>query len=361
MAPMTRSFVASIERFARDAGIDIVRFSRGERKDEHTRERLRHWDDREGVLYIGKAQERARVLRTERRQRPESGSSYPWLVESTAMANQYYVYVFDNDFGPLFVKFNSYFPYNAKLCLNGHEYLKRQLAKRGIGFEALDNGILRCDDPDAMQAIAREITAPRIDALFRKWLARLPYPFTARDRAAGIRYDLSVPQAEFALTQVLDRPLHGRMFFEEVLRENLDLGRPDHVQVIFSRRINRRTPSQYRTRVITDGVIPSLPVDYKRSRIKQLLQGRPCLAHGNRHQQHLRLRHRQKARQPRRSPEDRLRRQPALTPRPNPEPRHPARLRSPSNNCTGPRSSSSAAYPPCASATSASTPSWPAC
>ena len=232
MAPMTRSFVASIERFARDEGLEIVRFLRGERKDERTRERLRDWDGGEGVLYIGKAQERARVVRTERRQDPLSGARYPWLVSSTAMVNQYYFYVFDEDFGPLFVKFCSYFPYNAKLCLNGHEYLKRQLAKRGIGFEELDNGILRCDDPEAMQAIAREITAPRIDALFRKWIARLPHPFPARDRAAGMRYDLSVLQAEFALTQVFDRPLHGRVFFEEVLRENLDLGRPDYVQLV---------------------------------------------------------------------------------------------------------------------------------
>jgi hypothetical protein len=36
----------------------------------------------------------------------------------------------------------SYFPFNAKLCLNGHEYTKRQLAKRRIAFEALDNGVL---------------------------------------------------------------------------------------------------------------------------------------------------------------------------------------------------------------------------
>ena len=76
-------------------------------------------------------------------------------------------------------------------------------------------------------------------------------------------------QAEFARTEVFDRPVQGRVFFEEVLRENLDMGRPDHVQLIFNRRVNRRTPSRYRTRVITDGVIPSLHLDYKRSRIKQ--------------------------------------------------------------------------------------------
>jgi hypothetical protein len=71
------------------------------------------------------------------------------------------------------------------------------------------------------------------------------------------------------LTQVLDRPVTGRVFFEQVIRDNLDLGRPDRVQLVFGRRITRRTPGRFRTRVLTDGVVPSLYVDYKRTRIKQ--------------------------------------------------------------------------------------------
>jgi hypothetical protein len=70
-------------------------------------------------------------------------------------------------------------------------------------------------------------------------------------------------------TQVLDRAVSGRIFFEEVIREYLDLGRPQQVQLIFSRRITQATSSHFRTRVITNGVIPSLYVDYKSSRIKQ--------------------------------------------------------------------------------------------
>ena len=136
MAPMTRNFVAALKRYAADAGVYPIRFERRERKDDRTREYLRHWPGGKGVLYIGKAQEKARVLRTERREHPECGP-YPWLVSSTAMINHYYVYAVDDDFGPFFVKFCSYFPYNAKLCINGHEYLKRQLAKRGVAFEAL--------------------------------------------------------------------------------------------------------------------------------------------------------------------------------------------------------------------------------
>ena len=268
MAPMTQRFVAAIKRFAERDGIDIVAFRRGERKDDRTQEYLRQWPGGEGVLYIGRAQEKARVQRTQRRRRP-SGATYAWLVDSTAMVNHFYFYVFDDDFGPFFLKFCSYFPYNAKLCINGHEYLKRQLTKRGIGFEPLDNGILRCADPEEMQRLADGLTADKIDALLRKWLARLPHPFSASDREQGIRYDISMLQAEFARTEVFDRPLAGRVFFEEVMRENLDMGRPDHVQLIFDRRVSRRTPTRHRTRVITDGVIPSLHVDYKHSRIKQ--------------------------------------------------------------------------------------------
>jgi len=268
MAPMSRRFVAALERYARTHEIEVVQFRPGERKDEVMAERLQRFEWAEGVVFIGKAQEKAPAFRTIKR-RDGQGRSWPWIVRSTAMVNQYYVYAIDRDFGPFFLKFSSYFPYNAKLCLNGHEYAKRQLAKEGIAFEALDNGILTCADPARLQAICDGLSAAKIDALLRKWLRRLPHPFTAADRRAGYRYDISILQAEFSLTQVLDRPDHGRLFFEQVIRENLDLGRPDQVQLIFGRRIIRTTPGRFRTRILTKSVTPSLHVDYKHTRIKQ--------------------------------------------------------------------------------------------
>jgi hypothetical protein len=221
------------------------------------------------VLFVGKAQEKTPVFWTEKRKHPQTGRSYAWIVQSTAMVNHYYFYAVDRDFGPFFLKFCSYFPYTAKLCINGHEYLKRQLTQEGIPYTALDNGLLSCADLPRAQAICDGLGADQIDGLVRKWLRILPHPFTAEDRQAGYRYDVSILQAEFALTQILDRPLTGRIFFEEVIRENLDLGRPDQVQLIFDRRVTKRTPGRFRTRVITDGVTPTLHVDYKSSRIKQ--------------------------------------------------------------------------------------------
>jgi hypothetical protein len=185
------------------------------------------------------------------------------------MVNHYYVYAMDRNFGPFFLKFCTYFPFNAKLCLNGHEYAKRQLAQKGIAFEALDNGILSCAEPERVQKICDGLSAEKIDGFLRKWLRLLPHPFTGADRKAGYRYDISILQAEFSLTQVLDRPVHGRLFFEQVIRENLDLGRPQQVQLIFNRKITRKTPGRFRTRVVTQDVTPSLNVYYKNTRIKQ--------------------------------------------------------------------------------------------
>jgi hypothetical protein len=163
------------------------------------------------------------------------------------MVNHYYFYCVDQDFGPFFLKFCSYFPYNAKLCINGNEYLKRQLAKRGVAFEPLDNGVKSCANPKLMQRLCDELSADKIDRLLRKWLRRLPHPFPARDRAAGYRDLLSILQAEFSLTQVLDQPVTGRIFFEEVIRENLDIGRPSQVSLVFDRKVSRRTPGRFRT------------------------------------------------------------------------------------------------------------------
>jgi hypothetical protein len=275
LAPVTKAFVNAVHTFARDHQVPVVDFVKGQRKDDVAHEYLAAFEaagGTEGVLFVGRVQEKTTLFRTHKRHR-EDGSAYPWIARETGVVNQFYFYCLDADFGPFFLKFCSYFPFNAKLCINGNEYAKRQAARAGIGFTALDNGFAAVDDPHAVQAICDRLDDVAINALLRKWLAILPHPFSAADRAAGYRYDLSILQAEFSLTQMLDRPLSGRIFFEQVIRDNLDLGRPDRVALIFNRSIYRgrknHTPGTFSTRVVTDGVTPSLHVQYKNTQIKQ--------------------------------------------------------------------------------------------
>jgi len=268
MGVMTNEFLRQVDVFVEEHHIPVVPFRKKQRKDDVAAEYRASFPGTEGILFLGKAQEKVSVFRTEKRT-DAAGKKYPWIIKSTAMVNQLYFYCLDEDFGPFFLKFCTYFPYNAKLCINGHEYVKRQLAKEKIAFTALDNGILSCANPQRLQELCAGLSAAKIDALLRKWLSKLPHPYSAKDRQVGHRYQVSILQAEFSLTQVLDRPQTGRIFFEEIIRENLDLGRPDQVQLVFERRVSKRTPGRFRTRVLTDGVIPSLHVDYKTTRIKQ--------------------------------------------------------------------------------------------
>ena len=273
---ITEGFVGSIHAFAEQFEIPIVNFAASDRKEEVARKHLARFKGDEGVVMIGVAQEMVSGFRVyqegpRRRQKTPRGGLAPRFrfYRGKVHVNQYYFYILDRNFGLTFIKFSSYAPFTIRVWVNGHEWAKRQLDRKGIRYEALDNGFLSCEDPAALQKVCDSLGAEDIDTFFRRWLKRLPHPFTAKDRAAGFRYQLSILQMEVSLTQVFDRPIHGREFFEEVIRDNLDIGRPDQVLLLFERRITKRTPGRFRTRVITEGVQPSLRFDYKHCRIKQ--------------------------------------------------------------------------------------------
>ena len=143
MAPMTCTFVAGIEVFCQREGVNLVCFQQGERMDDRALECPARHPGGGGVLFV-KIEEKARVLCTQAPGYPVTKRRNLGLAPPNALPIAYYVYVFDDDFGPLLVEFCSYFPDNAKLYLNGHEYLKRQLRKRGIPFQALDDGLHSC-------------------------------------------------------------------------------------------------------------------------------------------------------------------------------------------------------------------------
>src|SRR5437867_3418259 len=132
MGPISQKFVQAIDSYIKDNKIPVVEFRKGQRKDEIAKQYLAQFDRDEGIVFIGKAQEKASVFRTEKRRNAQTQQSYPWIVRSTAMVNHYYFYGVDEDFGPFFLKFCSYFPYNGRLYFNGHEYAKRQMGLKKI-------------------------------------------------------------------------------------------------------------------------------------------------------------------------------------------------------------------------------------
>jgi hypothetical protein len=143
------------------------------------------------------------------------------------------------------------------------------LTKAASAFTAPDNGFFACAEPTILQAICDRLSAADLQDCLDRWLRRLPLPLTAVDAAAGFGYRLSILQLEVSRTQVFDQARRGRELFEEVIREHLDLGRPDRIQLLFDRKVIKTTPGRFSTRVVTHGVLPSLHVEYKRCHVKQ--------------------------------------------------------------------------------------------
>jgi len=266
---MTTGFRKSVQTYASQLGLEIVHFERNQRKDDIACERRNDFTCREGVYLIGVAQEKAMAFKASKHKNPGSGYIGFDYTRQSACVNHYYFYLVDKDFGPAFIKICSYAPFAIKVYLNGHEWVKAQLIKAGIAFKALDNGILSCDEPERLQAICDRLGPQHINAFFSKWLSRLPLPLTNEDRAAGYDYRLSIWQMEVSRTQIFARPQQGRQFFEEIIRENIDLGRPDRVSLVFDRKIIKTTPGSFRTRVINKGVHPSIHIEYKSCHLKQ--------------------------------------------------------------------------------------------
>jgi DNA-binding transcriptional ArsR family regulator len=188
----------------------------------------------------------------------------------------FYFYLWDQDFGPGFIKVCAYFPYPVKVWLNGHEWAKRQATAAGIGFTELSNGFATCTDPDGLQAICDRLGPPVIQSFFDRWMAVLPLPLTEHDQADGYWWELSMRQIETSRTIVFDAPRRARAFVEALVTDNLDIGRPEQVELIFTgpRRTGRphKLDCQPKTKIVTRDTDVTVNAFFKHSRVKQYLK-----------------------------------------------------------------------------------------
>jgi hypothetical protein len=153
------------------------------------------------------------------------------------------------------VKVCAYFPYPMKIWVHGHEWAKRQATKAGIGFTELSNGFATCSDSVGLQAICDRLGPGVITVFAERWWSILPLPLTQHDRAVGYWWELSMRQVETSRTLVFDAPRHARGFFEALVTDNLDIGRPELIELIFRRGQRRGRPAagQFKTKVVTYG------------------------------------------------------------------------------------------------------------
>jgi hypothetical protein len=277
--PIGNRFRRDVKRFAEREHVPILHLKKPDRS---------RWDDRKldhvgpyleraeregrfGVVAIVAAQEFQWVFSATKKTGNTVGVWFDWN-KTERRVGIYYFYVLDPDFGPGFIKICTYFPYPAKVWINGHEWAKRQADHHGIGYTALTNGFATCAQPERLQAICDRFGADDVQGFFDRWISMIPTPLTRHDQAAGYWWELSMRQVEVSRTLVFDDPRRARGFFEALVTDNVGIGRPEVVAVVFARQVRKTTKEPFATRVFTPGTEVKMDFRYKHSRVKQYLK-----------------------------------------------------------------------------------------
>jgi len=278
--PIGEKFRRDIKGWAQANGIPLVSFKAGDRKADVMAPFLdaAAASGRSQVVAIGCAQE-FQLVWTARRRATDPGACPQFsFTKEQRRVSVFYVYIWDSKMGSGFIKICTYFPYPVKAWVNGHEWAKRQAIRAGLSFTALSNGFAACDDPAALQAICDRFGPGTVQVWFERWMAKIPLPLEDADRDAGYWWELSMRQVETSRTLVFDEDCHARAFFEALLCENMDLGRPENVELLFRRgqRLGgySRTPpgGGFKTKIDRYCDLVTLNVFYKSSRLKQYLK-----------------------------------------------------------------------------------------
>jgi hypothetical protein len=278
--PIGEKFRRHVRDWAQAAGIPVIAFKAGERKADVMAPYLQAAaaSGRSQVAAVGCAQEFQLVWTARRRDTDPAGCPQFSFTKEQRRVSVFYIYIFDEQMGPGFIKICTYFPYPVKAWVNGHEWAKQQARKIGLSFAGLSNGFAACEDPALLQAICDRFGPGHVQAWFDRWMAAIPLPLDAADRDAGFWWELSMRQVETSRTLVFDGDVHARAFFEALLADNMDLGRPENVELLFRRGQRAGRPTNpppgggFKTKIDRYCDLVTLNVFYKNSRVKQYLK-----------------------------------------------------------------------------------------
>lgn len=256
-----------VQGLAEQQHLEIVQPPKEVRREEWVEPFYQNLRDQNGIAVILKSRENARVA-----------VSFPRQGNHVELCNrfvwQYYFYLQDQDFGRMFLRICPYFPFNVRICLNGHEWLARRLRREGIGFEQCGNAFRTCADPARLQGLANQFSAADIEAGAHRWLAQLvPFFTDGERRRQGFGYRLFVSQVEYCTNLVFDHRAALDRLHDRLLDLNRSIGHPDKIALVFGRRITRRTDAGLKTQILDHDLgQPVIRSEYKSSSIKQYVR-----------------------------------------------------------------------------------------
>jgi hypothetical protein len=267
---ISRHYHDWVEALAQQHHIPLVRATdfKEERRENWTEGSFQRRQGQPGIAVILKSRENARLAVA------QGKHGKPHIEVLNRFVEQYYFYLDDPAFGRAFFRICPYFPHNSRLCINGHEWLARQLTREGIAFQQCGNAFLDCADPTRLQALADQFSHEHIIPFAHRWLAQLVPTFTAAElRRQGYGFRLFVSQAEYCHNVIFHERAALDRLHERLLDHNRTIGRPDRLAYIYGRRFTEKTVEGIKTK-ITDyqESSPVIRSEFKSTSLKQYVR-----------------------------------------------------------------------------------------
>jgi hypothetical protein len=259
-----------VERLATDQRIPIVQPPKGVRREDWVEPFYQRLGSRFGIAVILKSRENARIAVSYAT--PSGGNR---LEVYTRFVWQYYFYCRDQDWGRMFLRICPYFPFNARVCVNQHEWLAHRLQQEGVFFRKAANAFVQCANPERLQQLADSLTPSDLEVPLQRWLRDL-VPFYASpdpNRISDCVYRLFCSQVEYCTNLIFkDRAALDRVA-DRLLDLNRSIGRPDKLSTIFGRRITRAYRGGLKTQIADHHLgNPVIRSEYKDSSVKQYVR-----------------------------------------------------------------------------------------
>jgi hypothetical protein len=259
-----------VAHLAAEQCIPIVQPPKRVRREDWVEPFYERLGSRFGIAVILKSRENARIAVSYAT--PRGGKRIEVL---TRFVWQYYFYLRDEEWGRMFVRISTYFPFNARVCVNQHEWLARRLTTEGVRFRKAANAFVQCSDPQRLQYLADSLTPSALEMPIQRWLREL-VPFYANSdphHLTDFVYRLFFSQVEYCTNLIFKERAAVDRMAERLLDLNRCIGCPDKLSTIFGYRITKVYRGGLKTQIADPHLgNPVIRGEYKDSSITQYVR-----------------------------------------------------------------------------------------
>jgi hypothetical protein len=230
---------------AAKAGVSYQPLEGRPKKEKLVQDLLRQCPREEGLVTVLQVMETCRTVKL------RHGQGRPRLAFARRPQRVLYYYFLDPEFGLMYVRLQTWFPFTIQVYVNGHDWLARQMQRRRIGFVQHDNAFTQLDEPAAGQRLADRFPKLRWVKILNRW-ARQVNPLLGTAWLGKADYYWVIDQAEYSTDVLFESRAKLAELYPRLLQHALLSFSAQDILTFLGRRLHARFDGEVLTDCKTD-------------------------------------------------------------------------------------------------------------